>query len=528
VTGDHDHDAIAVLGAVAIGAWWGTGANDGWVSFGAVAGAVIAVVVAVRTAAGSTVRAVAVVAAIALTLGGGASFLAWRAVEGLHTSIARDERIGARLEASVTLTSDPVRFRFSSSSVARITRVRPAGTQTSPHRVNRRVLLTASGDAASRVGLLDAGDTITVFGALRPLRPVERRYQWQHCSARFVVSDVIALQGPTSLLGRTSAMMRGVVLAGSASLGPGARGIVRGFVLGDTREIAPATSEQFRRAGLSHLLAVSGANVAFVLALVAPALQRLSLRGRFIGASTTLIIFGAMTRWQPSVLRAVAMALVTLFGAWLGRPVSGLRIFSLAVTALFLADPFLIRSVGFALSCGACLGILAFSRPLAARIPGPRWLRDALSVTAAAQCGVAPVLLPVFGSIPLIALPANLAAAPLVGPLTMAGLAGSTIASALQHVAPPLATIVQTPASVLARTLATLASVAARQPLALTPARLAAVVAISAAAGSAVVAAGGRRHNPAVRSPRYEAPPRDATNRRHQPGDRDGHLEPHA
>ena len=47
--------------------------------------------------------------------------------------------------------------------------------------------------------------------------------------------------------------------------------------------------------------------------------------------------------------------------------------------------------------------------------PGPRWLREALGVTAAAQIGVAPVLIPVFGSMPLVALPANLLAAPLAG-----------------------------------------------------------------------------------------------------------------
>ena len=87
-----------------------------------------------------------------------------------------------------------------------------------------------------------------------------------------------------------------------------------------------------------------------------------------------------------------------------------------------LVDPFLIWSVGFRLSVGASLGILLLAGPLTRRCPGPRWLAEALGVTSAAQIGVAPVAIPVFGSIPLAALPANLLVAPVVGPLMMWGL----------------------------------------------------------------------------------------------------------
>ena len=105
-----------------------------------------------------------------------------------------------------------------------------------------------------------------------------------------------------------------------------------------------------------------------------------------------------------------------------GRPASGLRLLSLAIAGLVLVDPFLVWSIGFRLSVGASLGILLLARPIADRCPGPTWLAEALGVTTAAQLGVAPVAIPVFGSIPLAALPANLLVAPGRRPVDDVGL----------------------------------------------------------------------------------------------------------
>src|SRR3954447_22060042 len=167
---------------------------------------------------------------------------------------------------------------------------------------------------------------------------------------------------------------------------------------------------------------LSGENVAFVMALFAPLLRRAGLRGRVVLALVVLVAFGTMTRWEPSVLRAIAMASIALLAGALGRPTTGLRVLVLAATGLLVIDPFLVHQVGFLLSCGASLGIAVFSRPITARLRGPMWMREVLGVTAAAQVGVAPVLIPVFGSMPLVALPANLVAVPLAAPLTMWGL----------------------------------------------------------------------------------------------------------
>lgn len=140
-----------------------------------------------------------------------------------------------------------------------------------------------------------------------------------------------------------------------------------------------------------------------------------------------LVLFGTMTRWEPSVLRACAMAACSMIGLTLGRPSSGLRALALAAIVLLLADPFLVRSVGFILSCAASVGIAALGPAITARLRGPRWFRESLGVTISAQLAVAPVLVVVFGGVPLVSVPANLAAAPFVGVLTASGLASGVI-----------------------------------------------------------------------------------------------------
>jgi competence protein ComEC len=173
------------------------------------------------------------------------------------------------------------------------------------------------------------------------------------------------------------------------------------------------------------------------------------------------------------------MAGVGLVAAFAGRPARGGRLLALAVAGLVLADPFLIHSLGFGLSVGASAGILALARPLAARLPGPRLLRDGLAVTAAAQIGVAPVALPAFGSLPLIAFPANLLAAPAAAALTLWGFGSGLAGGVLEPLAPGAPGALGVPTRFLSSYLAGVASVAAQFPLAVGGRGFAAVVAVS-------------------------------------------------
>jgi competence protein ComEC len=194
-------------------------------------------------------------------------------------------------------------------------------------------------------------------------------------------------------------------------------------------------------------------------------LRRLSLRAQLVAGLGVLVVFGTMTRWEPSVLRACTMAACSMTALSLGRPTAGLRVLALAVVALVLADPFLLHSIGFLLSCGASAGIALMAVPVAARLPGPLWLREPLGVTLAAQLGVAPVLIPVFGSVPLAALPANLLAGPLAGPLTILGFVTGLAGGAVESWWPGLAAALQAPTGLLARTVLEVAAIFSRLPI---------------------------------------------------------------
>jgi competence protein ComEC len=399
-----------------------------------------------------------------------------RALDGLvHSPLAPLVEQRAFVDATATLVDDPSGPRFTVEVPARITEVdgRSAGERT--------VLLTGSGDLTSPLRVLEAGDRVSVRGTLQPLTGFDERFRWRHAVAELAVSELVDFAPPSSPLLRTANRARTVVLAGTDRLPPTERALLAGFLLGDTRSIPDPLVDDFRAGGLSHLLAVSGANVAFVLAIASPLLGRLRLGNRFLGGVTVLVLFGTMTRWEPSVLRACAMAAVAMTAMFLGRPVPAARILALAAIGLLVVDPFLVHSVGFLLSCGAAAGIILLSTRIAARIPGPRPLAAALGVTAAAQLGVLPVLLPVFGSVPLVALPANLLAAPVVGPLTVWGLVAGTVGG---WTGPGIARILQLPTYALLRWVELVATTAADHPMAVDGRALLGLLALACAAAA--------------------------------------------
>jgi competence protein ComEC len=257
--------------------------------------------------------------------------------------------------------------------------------------------------------------------------------------------------------------LRHRILAGGEALGDTDRALVAGFLVGDDRGLPAGVAADFRAAGLSHLLVVSGANVTLALAFVAPLLSRFGLLGRLAGGLAVLVIFAAMTRFEPSVLRAAGMSGLGLLAAFLGRPSTGLRLLALSIAGLILVDPFLVHSLGFGLSCGASAGILLLSGPLARHLRGPRFLRESLAVTTAAQIGVAPIALPAFGQLPLVALPANLAAAPAAAALSLWGLASGLVGGLVNDATGPTA-VLQMPTALLAGWIRFVARLAAGFP----------------------------------------------------------------
>lgn len=383
-----------------------------------------------------------------------------RALHGLTDSplramVTEHRHVAVRGE----LVDDP-QIRFHSVDV--MLRLKSVGET----ELDRRVLVTASGDVAMALGVLASGDQVMLAGTLEALDGYDVRYRWRHASARLRADTFLEFADATGIA-RLANQLRDATLRGLEVLPPRERGLAASFLLGDDRSVPDDTKAEFRAAGLSHLLVVSGANVAFALALVSPLLHRLRLPARLVGGGLALLVFGTMTRWEPSVSRAVAMAGLVLVGRSVGRPLDALRALLLGATVLLLVDPFLVHSLGFRLSCAASAGIAVLAGPLAARLPGPRALREAAGATLGAEIGVTPVLVPTFGSVPLIALPANLMAAPAVGAITIGGLATGVVGGIVRPLAPGLAVAVAAPVGLLVRYEAAVAHLAAGTPIAL-------------------------------------------------------------
>jgi competence protein ComEC len=395
-----------------------------------------------------------------------------RALEGQRNSpltgpIARRETATVR----GTLVEDPDGPQY---TVSALVRVAVDGT-------TRIVLASATGDDAMVLRVLDAGDRVVVRGRLAPLRTgrFDDRARWQHAVGRLDDARVEDFAPPGGLLAIANPV-RTHVLGGLRALPPTQRSLTAGFLLGDTRDIPPEIEGNYRDAGLSHLLAVSGSNVAFVLALFSPLLHRLRLGPRTALALAVVLVFAAMTRFEPSVLRASAMATIGLLASFAGRPAAATRVLAYAAIALLLLDPFLLHSVGFLLSCGASAGIALAHGFFARVIPGPRFVREPLAVSLAAQLGVLPILLWVFGSFPVITPLANLLAAPAAEFLGVWGFVAAIIAGWVPRLGP----LLHQPTAFLADWISTVARIGAGVPAHLDVRATFALVAVAAGIAS--------------------------------------------
>lgn len=323
-----------------------------------------------------------------------------------------------------------------------------------------RLEVTARGGAGGRLGSRRAGERVEVRGRVEPLADAARSAA-RHLRGRLVAERVVPVDAGT-LPARLVNRVRSWVIDGARSLPDEQRALFTGFVLGDDRGTSVVQADDFDGAGLAHLLVVSGQNVVFVLAVATPMLARLRRRGRFVVTLLLLLLFAAATRFEPSVLRATAMAGVGSIAVVLGRPVSGIRVLALAITGLLVIDPLLVGSLGFRLSAAASAGIIVLARPLSDALPGPAWVRLPAAVTLSAQLAVAPLLVPAFGPMPVAALPANVLAEPVAGLVMMWGCTAGVAAGLLPG---PVAAVLHWPTRIGLWWVAGVARVAAGAPL---------------------------------------------------------------
>jgi competence protein ComEC len=306
-----------------------------------------------------------------------------------------------------------------------------------------------------------AGERVLVVGEVGPPGLAESGLRYRHLAGRLEVDTVVGWR-PGDGVTRVANGLRRTLARGAEVLSDRHASLLAGLTLGDDRDQPADMTDAFRAAGLTHILAVSGQNVAFVMVLVAPALSRLRFGPRLVVTLAVLAGFALVTRFEPSVLRATAMAAVAATGAALGRPASTLRVLALGVSGILLVDPLLATSLGFRLSIAGAAGIVVGAARLESALPRPRWIAAPVAVTLAAQLAVAPLLVASFGAVPVASLPANLLALPAAGPVMVWGLTGGLVAGL---VGDAVATVVHVPTRALLAWIDGVATAAARWPL---------------------------------------------------------------
>jgi len=223
---------------------------------------------------------------------------------------------------------------------------------------------------------------------------------------------------------------RFAVSAMHEALPPASAALLAGLLLGERIGLPPEIDDAFRRAGVYHVLAVSGFNVALVAstAWTLLALARVPRRLTALGAIVVVLGFAAVVGTQPSVLRATVMAVLVLAALLLEREAAVLNSLALAALVILALRPNDLRDPGFQLSFAATAGIVL--------APVPRHpVLAALAVSAAAQLAVLPIALAHFNQVSTIGVVANLAVVPLAGVATVLGLVAVAMAAASVFVA---------------------------------------------------------------------------------------------
>lgn len=352
---------------------------------------------------------------------------------------------GAVTAAELRVTRDPVAVTTANGAQMWLVdaAVDSVGSGASAQPGNGRpVLVFAFGRAWS---VLVPGQRLTVF------------VRWQRPRPGDSVAAVVDARTPPTLEGRPpwwqrwAQQVRSRLAAACGGLPADEQALVPALVLGVVRPMPATLKEQFQVTGLSHLVAVSGENLAILFAACLWLLRWLGL-GRRLRALLLLLVvvaFVVVARPSASVLRAAVMGGVTVVALMSGRRHRPLPALALAVTLLVVVDPWLVDDLGFGLSVSATAGLVLLAPGMVRRLNRwlPRVLSYAVAVPLAAQLACTPLLLVTFRQLTPYAVPANLAAGLAVPAATLAGIAVAAVAVAWPGAAGWLAHLAALPAA---------------------------------------------------------------------------------
>ena len=205
-------------------------------------------------------------------------------------------------------------------------------------------------------------------------------------------------------------------------------GLAAGILIGLRDRVDRDLAAAFTTAGVSHVVAISGWNIAIVGGdgCRAPPSQARPAR-RSVATLVAIVAYTIAAGASPSVVRAAVMAAVALVARESGRAGAAVVALGWAVVLLLLADPGTVADPGFQLSVLATAGLIAWATPITDRLRGwrggrlPGWLAESLGISFAAEAATLPVVLAGFGRLAILAPVVNLVVVPLVPPAMAAG-----------------------------------------------------------------------------------------------------------
>ncbi len=250
-------------------------------------------------------------------------------------------------------------------------------------------------------------------------------------------------------------------------------GLAAGILIGLRDRVDRDLAAAFTTAGVSHVVAISGWNIAIVAAAVAAMTGRLGRRRRSVVTLAAIVAYVAFAGGSASVVRAGLMAGVVLLARESGRAGRAAAALGWAVFLLLLVDPGLIGDAGFQLSSLATAGLILWASPITTWLECagggrlPAWLTENLGVSLAAQAATLPIILVSFGRLAVLSPIVNLVVVPLVAPAMAVGLVALGGGLTVLGGAPAIVgAIAAAPGWVILRILVTIVELAANLPFA--------------------------------------------------------------
>lgn len=210
-------------------------------------------------------------------------------------------------------------------------------------------------------------------------------------------------------------------------------GILLGMLIGDTFYISDDVEIYFKLSGITHLLAVSGSNVTYIIAITKFLFKKLfgkNLSNYF--SIFMIILFVLISGASPSVVRAGIMAIILIFSEILGRAANTFSTIATTAIIMLLSNPLIICDIGFLLSFGGTVGIVLLNNIfteyfnikfcIVSNNKLFKYVLEMFTVSLSAQIILLPIMWYYFNNISFISILTNLLVGPFVGIITVLGL----------------------------------------------------------------------------------------------------------